>query len=161
MGVLPKQTRPTDVSKVLYQLHLVPERRTREHPSFTATSDSTLREHFAELRRALVAAVGTQTDRINAEMRALRADMGAVRADMGAVRAEMSALRAEMSALLKSLPPPAAEPPPRRTSSAKWAWLIACAALGLALLSGALAWRAESLLRHQGTALVPFFAPVR
>ena len=29
VGVLPKQIKPTDVSKVLYQLHLVPDRRTR------------------------------------------------------------------------------------------------------------------------------------
>jgi len=28
LGVLPKQIKPTDVSKVLYQLHLVPDRRT-------------------------------------------------------------------------------------------------------------------------------------
>ena len=30
IGVLPKQVAPTDVSKVLYQLHLVPDRRTSE-----------------------------------------------------------------------------------------------------------------------------------
>ena len=46
-----------------------------------------LREHFADLRRALVAGVDTQTDRITAEVRAL---------------------------LLESLPPPppVPEPPP-------------------------------------------------
>src|SRR5204863_291659 len=83
VGVLPKQIRPTDVSKVLNQLHLVSERRIVEQPSFTPVdapaeaaaedspapvpsrplTDSALREHFAELRRALVAAVDTQTDR--------------------------------------------------------------------------------------------------
>src|SRR5215468_7754312 len=36
VGVLPKQIKPTDVSKVLYQLHLVPDRRTLEQSSFTA-----------------------------------------------------------------------------------------------------------------------------
>src|SRR4029079_7035889 len=35
LGVLPKQIKPTDVSKVLYQLHLVPDRRTPEQSSFT------------------------------------------------------------------------------------------------------------------------------
>src|SRR6202171_6652081 len=35
VGVLPKQIKPTDVSKVLYQLHLVPERRSSEQSSFT------------------------------------------------------------------------------------------------------------------------------
>src|SRR5215831_20309274 len=76
IGVLPKQIKPTDVSKVLYQLHLVPDRRTSEQTTFRPISvaaegtpaehaapaprvltDSTLREHFAELRRALVAGV--------------------------------------------------------------------------------------------------------
>ena len=100
LGVLPKQIKPADVSKVLYQLHLVPDRRTSEQSSFTPVevrtsaeagipaprvlTESTLREHFAELRRALVAGVDTQTDRITAEVRAL---------------------------LLESLPPPAPIPP--------------------------------------------------
>ncbi|MGH7747718.1 MAG: response regulator, partial [Candidatus Dormibacteria bacterium] len=35
VGVLPKQIKPTDVSKVLFQLHLVPDRRTEEQRSFT------------------------------------------------------------------------------------------------------------------------------
>ena len=35
VGVLPKQIKPTDVSKVLYQLHLVADRRSPEQSSFT------------------------------------------------------------------------------------------------------------------------------
>src|SRR5579872_3792371 len=34
VGVLPKQIKPADVSKVLYQLHLVPERRSTEQSTF-------------------------------------------------------------------------------------------------------------------------------
>src|ERR1700721_270579 len=34
VGVLPKQIKPTDVSKVLYQLHLVPDRRSEQQSSF-------------------------------------------------------------------------------------------------------------------------------
>src|SRR5271155_3174070 len=33
MGVLPKQVRPVDVSKVLYELHLLPDRRDMAEPS--------------------------------------------------------------------------------------------------------------------------------
>jgi CheY-like chemotaxis protein len=33
MGVLPKQVRPVDVSKVLYELHLLPDRRDRDEPA--------------------------------------------------------------------------------------------------------------------------------
>src|SRR6516165_1766455 len=140
LGVLPKQIKPADVSKVLYQLHLVPDRRTSEQSSFTPVevrtpaesgipaprvlTESTLREHFAELRRALVAGVDTQTDRITAEVRAL---------------------------LLESLPPPSplpsgeTEPTP---PAIPWAWIVACAALAIALTSSALWWRSVKLLER-------------
>ena len=68
VGVLPKQIKQADVSKVLYQLHLVPDRRNNEQLTFTpltarvegvavdpdppgakALTDTALREHFAEL----------------------------------------------------------------------------------------------------------------
>jgi hypothetical protein len=145
LGVLPKQIKPTDVSKVLYQLHLVPDRRTSEQSSFTAVAgraeaapaefgaaasrpltESTLREHFAELRRALVAGVDTQTDRITAEVRAL---------------------------LLEALPPPPPPPlpppepaPPR--AATPWAWIVASIALTIALASSALWWRSVQLLER-------------
>jgi len=141
VGVLPKQIKPADVSKVLYQLHLVPDRRTSEQSSFTAVTprvertpaqlgapaprvltESTLREHFAELRRALVAGVDTQTDRITAEVRAL---------------------------LLEALPPPPpvspAAPTPHRAATA-WPWILASVALALALSCSALWWRSVQLL---------------
>jgi CheY-like chemotaxis protein len=151
IGVLPKQIKPTDVSKVLYQLHLVPDRRTPEQSSFTPLNvrmdaeapeahagllskpltDSTLREHFAELRRALVAGIDTQTDRITSEVRAL---------------------------LLEALPPPAQPPaetpPPEQAApavpppAAPWAWIVAATALAIALLSTALWWRSVRLLEN-------------
>jgi CheY-like chemotaxis protein len=90
VGVLPKQIRPTDVSKVLYQLHLLPDRRTLEQSSFRPVSvavseaieaaeqtlsrpltDSALREHFAELRRVLVASFDSQAERLRADLRAV------------------------------------------------------------------------------------------
>jgi CheY-like chemotaxis protein len=160
VGVLPKQIRPADVSKVLYQLHLVPDRRSHEQSTFTALhtrggaaaepaapsrplTDSMLREHFADLRRALVAGVDTQTDRITAEVRAL---------------------------LLESLPPPPETPAvtPRRPTP--WAWVVACAALAIALASTALWWRSVKLLEgltvevkqllRQSSQTVAAFAPV-
>ena len=87
-----------------------------------------LREHFAELRRALVAGVDTQTDRITAEVRAL---------------------------LLEALPPPPAEdaPPPPRPLTPPWAWIVACAALAIALLSSALWWRSVQLLEDMDAQL--------
>jgi CheY-like chemotaxis protein len=161
IGVLPKQIKPTDVSKVLYELHLVPDRRTGEQSSFTALNvrletgtpeaanaplskpltDSTLREHFAELRRALVAGVDTQTERITAEVRAL---------------------------LLESLPADSApaEPPvvsayeePRRAAEPRGAWIVAGTALAIALLSTVLWWRAERLLQSLNTRVAQLQVP--
>jgi CheY-like chemotaxis protein len=139
LGVLPKQIKPADVSKVLYQLHLLPDRRSQEQSSFTVINtrpeglavetgagppskpltESTLREHFAELRRALVAGVDTQTERITAEVRAL---------------------------LLESVPP--LEPPAVPAARPPWPWIVACAALLIALVSTALWWRSVKLLEQ-------------
>ncbi|MBV8784580.1 MAG: response regulator [Gammaproteobacteria bacterium] len=166
LGVLPKQIKPTDVSKVLFQLHLVPDRRSEEQSTFTPINlqlqagegaplskpltDSALREHFAELRRALVASIDTQTDRITAEVRAL---------------------------LLESLPqppPPAATPervepaaPAPLAASRLAPWLV-LAALGIAALgtvaalrtAGALAGLREEVraLRSAQAAPAPFAA---
>ena len=78
-----------------------------------------LREQFAELRRALVVGVDTQTDRITAEVRAL---------------------------LLESLPPPTPGVSPPRTP-VPWGWVVASVGLGIALLSTTLWSRNVSQLR--------------
>jgi CheY-like chemotaxis protein len=93
VGVLPKQIKPADVSKVLYELHLVPERRSPEPGAFRPVAveppaaapaakprepvapaprpltDAVLREQFAELRRMLVANLDTHSERITADVR--------------------------------------------------------------------------------------------
>jgi CheY-like chemotaxis protein len=89
LGVLPKQIKPADVSKVLYQLHLLPERRTTEQSSFRRLdeaddaqaapapkplTDAALREQFAELRRTLVAMLDSHSERIKAELRSMLED---------------------------------------------------------------------------------------
>lgn len=88
VGVLPKQIRPADVSKVLYQLHLLPDRRTSDQgafrpmttdpddefdltgPAAKPLTDVALREHLAELRRALVATLDGHANRIKADLQA-------------------------------------------------------------------------------------------
>ena len=150
VGVLPKQIKPTDVSKVLYQLHLVPDRRSEEQSSFRPVNvrleaeatdaappmlskpltDSALREHFADLRRALVAGIDTQTDRITSEVRALLLESLPQNPP-----AEASAQDAAPTLAAAAPPPP-------------WAWIIAGTALAIALLSTALWWRSVHLLEN-------------
>ncbi|MDE2263377.1 MAG: hypothetical protein KGL45_12695, partial [Gammaproteobacteria bacterium] len=99
VGVLPKQIKHADVSKVLYQLHLVADRRTDEQTSFkplealTPHSGTEARPHAhgvasvsvmgaepeshdspPSLRRWLHASLEAQTDRITDEIRDLLTD---------------------------------------------------------------------------------------
>ena len=134
VGVLPKQIKPTDVSKVLYQLHLVPDRRTLEQSTFQSISspgvddrielpaasrnltDVTLREHLAELRRVLLANLDSQAERIGADLRRI----------------------------LEGAPPYLPSAPRRRSAHVAYApWVLSAAALALAVAL-ALAWRQEA-----------------
>jgi CheY-like chemotaxis protein len=95
VGVLPKLVKPVDVSKVLYQLHLLPERRDLAPPAFVAVNlppaarkdtpegqaqdllpadwhqqlEAALRNHDAELRRFVMATLDAQSDRIAGDVR--------------------------------------------------------------------------------------------
>ncbi|HEY1889711.1 MAG TPA: response regulator [Steroidobacteraceae bacterium] len=92
VGVLPKQIKHADVSKVLYQLHLIADRRTGEQTTFkpleaimphahgeahgdgfasAAGRDAESVDSLAALRRWLHASLEAQTEQITAEMRAL------------------------------------------------------------------------------------------
>jgi len=135
VGVLPKQIKQADVSKVLYQLHLVPDRRTAVQSSFrpltvdplddtasavattgthAAITDAALRAELAELRHGLTAHIDLQFERIGAEVRALVRD-----------------------ALSHEAPVPLPPVTPR-----SWGWVLASVALAAAILSTAL-WQRE------------------
>jgi CheY-like chemotaxis protein len=142
VGVLPKQIKPTDVSKVLYQLHLVPDRRSNDQTTFRAATlevvaeigegdgapaanrpitEAGLREQLAELRRMLVATLDTHGDRLVADVRTM----------------------------LEGDEPPIPLPTrPAAHSRRDMAWLIAGAAALVALLSLSLWWQAESQRRE-------------
>ncbi len=141
VGVLPKQIKPADVSKVLYQLHLVQDRRNGEQTSFkqvtleaveTPTTDGTvppppiskpltdtaLRDLFADLRRALVASIDTQSERITSDVRMLIQD-----AQLGANQSAGA------------------------SREGRAGWVVAVLALVVALGSAGLWWR-EAALRQ-------------
>lgn len=92
MGVLPKQVRPVDVSKVLYELHLLPDRRDLDEPAllpveldaasavieakptaseWTRRVESTLKEHSVDIRRFIVASLDSFALRIVSDVRDL------------------------------------------------------------------------------------------
>lgn len=144
IGVMPKQIRQADVSKVLYELHLLADRRNREpsgmrpasldaladaavaaerapaEPSMQGLSEAALRDHLGELRRAIVSSIETQSDRIVASL--LPGGAG--------------------------VEPIGAEPvPPSRPRQNPWPSFLAAAALLVAFVSTVMWWREVSLRR--------------
>jgi CheY-like chemotaxis protein len=91
IGVMPKQVKPADVTKVLYQLNLAVDRRSNEPPSFRPVelvgaanddqhhintqpslyADGTLREQLLDLRRTVLSCFDSQGDRLLADMRSV------------------------------------------------------------------------------------------
>ena len=96
MGVLPKQVRPVDVSKVLYELHLLPDRRDMEEPALlpveieagapierapqpkpaTVTNidwgrrvEATVKDQAVDIRRFIVASLDSFAGRIVSDVR--------------------------------------------------------------------------------------------
>ncbi len=89
VGVLPKQIKPADVSKVLYQLHLLPDRRIAEQSTFhrfddeeaiaaapgvKPLTDTALRGELAELRRTVVAMLDSHSARLKLDLGAMLDD---------------------------------------------------------------------------------------
>ncbi len=93
MGVLPKQVRPVDVSKVLYELRLLPDRRDRRDPALvpveldatagvveskpalpdTRQLEATVKDQSVEMRRFIVASLDSFASRIVSEVRGVAA----------------------------------------------------------------------------------------
>jgi CheY-like chemotaxis protein len=136
LGVLPKQVRPVDVSKVLYELHLLPDRRdmtesalapvemeggtpvtkaagARSGPTadWARRLDSTLKDQAVDVRRFIVASLDSFASRIVTDLR-------------------------------DSMSPPTLEfpPAPPRAWRPTRPWVAGIAATGLAALAFAAAW---------------------
>jgi CheY-like chemotaxis protein len=132
MGVLPKQVRPVDVSKVLYELHLLPDRRDLTEPALlpveigtepgggkTLTAvrpppasedwgrriEATVKQQSVDLRRFVVASLDSFAARLTSDLR--------------------------NAAPPPPAPAPEAPPPPRRSA---WPWI--CGAAAVCLLAG-------------------------
>jgi CheY-like chemotaxis protein len=175
MGVLPKTVKPIDVTKVLYQLRLLPDRRDFSRsalqpvsengevvaepevtgqqldPGLRGAVEALLKEQSLELRRFVVAALDSHAQRLIAELRPREPAAGA----SGAAGADEQAV---------TLPP---EEPPMRP----WGW-VAAAALFVALgVLGVLYWQslvtagqveqARVRLEQQSTELAATLARLR
>jgi CheY-like chemotaxis protein len=135
MGVLPKQVRPVDVSKVLYELHLLPDRRDMTEAALAPVEleggipvarppaaagaavdwgrrlESAVKDQAADVRRFIVASLDSFASRI------------------------VSDVRDTLSAPPLEVPPPAA-----RASRPAWPWAVGVAAACLIAISFAACW---------------------
>ena len=137
VGVLPKQIRPADVSKVLYQLHLLPDRRSSapgafrsvtangeapprrvEAPSVAVSlAELELHEELADLRRSLTASLEEEVNRLGGE------------------------LRSGLEETISRHSAQSAPPPPDRAARRSWGWTAAALAAIVAAASLASAFR--------------------
>ena len=145
MGVLPKQVRPVDVSKVLYELHLLPDRREGDEPALVPVEigpggqverppsavppsdvgrriEAAVKQQSVDLRRFIIASLDGLASRLEAD---------------------------QLRAVPSSGPPP--EPlPPVPAAQPVWAWVAAVVALFLLGGMGALLWLSHAdLMRTQ------------
>jgi CheY-like chemotaxis protein len=139
MGVLPKQVRPVDVSKVLYELHLLPDRRDMNEPALTPVE----LENGTPVEKAPAAAVAGAPSvdwgrRIELAVKDQGVDVRRF------IVASLDSFAARIVSDVRDvLPAPAAEPlpPPARPAPPPvWPWAAALAAACLAALAFAAGW---------------------
>ena len=123
VGVLPKQIKPTDVSKVLYQLHLVADRRSPEQSSFTPLN---VTRRCRRARAGRATAVQARSPRV----RCASTSPSCAARWWPAIDTQTERITAEVRALLLDRCRAAAAAASRRSRSPSWAWIVACVALG-------------------------------
>jgi CheY-like chemotaxis protein len=136
MGVLPKQVRPVDVSKVLYELHLLPDRRDRDEPALQPVEidygiaverpprnaagapadwgrriETAVKDQAADIRRFMVASLDSFSTRIISDLR--------------------------NSMPIQGTDPIAPSPPPPKS---EWPWIAGILAACLLALAFAASW---------------------
>jgi CheY-like chemotaxis protein len=169
VGVLPKQIKPIEVSKVLYQLHLAPDRRHEVQNAFTPANAAAIAAvSAASGEHAVLAADDTSGHRdsiwVSGEARQMieavvRSEASELRRSFGAALDMQSErlLGDVRAAVTDLLPPPAPSVEPRPASAASW-WLAVVASLAAAVL-GFLWWRESALNEQLATRLLQSSAP--
>jgi CheY-like chemotaxis protein len=145
MGVLPKQVRPVDVSKVLYELHLLPDRREGDEPALVPVEIGPGGQVERPAAAAPAADVGR---RIEAAVKQQSVDLR--RFIIASLDGLASRLEADQLRAVPSSGPPPEPPPPARAAQPAWAWALAALALCLLGGMGALLWLSHTdLMRTQ------------
>src|SRR5580704_2867335 len=135
MGVLPKQVRPVDVSKVLYELHLLPDRREGDEPALVPVEIGP----GGQVERPPAAVPSADGGRrIEAAIKQQSVDLR--RFIIASLDGLASRLEADQLRAVPSSGPPPEPPPPVHAAQPAWAWAVAVLALCLLGGMGALWW---------------------
>jgi CheY-like chemotaxis protein len=142
MGVLPKQVRPVDVSKVLYELHLLPDRRDMTEPALLPV------EVDASGTVAPLPVVANIADARSAPPDWGRRVEGAVKEQGADIRRFIVASLDSFASrvvhdLREALPAPASDPAPLLIPAAKpriWPWISALLGVCLVAVACAVLW---------------------
>jgi hypothetical protein len=137
--VLPKQVRPVDVSKVLYELHLLPDRRDLTEPALVPVEIGTESGTDKTVTVIATAGSGGAQDwgrRVEAAVKQQSVDLRRF------VVASLDSLAARLESDLRNTVPapapmPEAPPPPRRSA---WPWIFGAAAVCLLAALSTLLW---------------------
>src|SRR3984885_1686887 len=136
MGVLPKQVRPVDVSKVLYELHLLPDRRDMTEPALAPVE----LEGGTPVQRAPAAVAGRGADwgrRVETAVKNQGVDVRRF------IVASLDSFASRIVGDLRSaMPAPSPEPTaaPVSSSHVVWPWAAGLVAACLVAASFAACW---------------------
>jgi CheY-like chemotaxis protein len=138
MGVLPKQVRPVDVSKVLYELHLLPDRRDMSEAALAPVE----LEGGTPVERVPAAAAGATVDwgrRLETAVKGQAVDLRRF------IVASLDSFASRIVSDLRDsapvrLPEAAAPVPAPRAATPSWHWAAGVAAACVAAVSFAACW---------------------
>jgi len=147
MGVLPKQVRPVDVSKVLYELHLLPDRRDTTEPALVPVEidGAAVRGSGAQGRpSAVTAGIGDARTPAADWARRMEATVKEQSADIRRfVVASLDSFASRIvSDVREIVSAPPKDPPPRAAASKRqvWPWAAALLAVAATAATCAVLW---------------------
>ena len=127
MGVLPKQVRPVDVSKVLYELHLLPDRRDMTEPALAPVElGGRRRGRQSDRDRAGCAAPPDWGRRIEAAVKQQSVDLR--RFIVASLDSFAARIEADLRHMPRRSPRPMPEAPPLPPRRRRWPWIFGAAA---------------------------------
>jgi CheY-like chemotaxis protein len=139
MGVLPKQVRPVDVSKVLYELHLLPDRRDMAEPALAPVELEGGRP--VERAPAPAAAAGATVDwgrRLETAVKDQAADVR--RFIVASLDSFASRIVSDVRDSMPAAPTLEFPPPPPREARPTWPWAAGVGAACVIAVAFAASW---------------------